>query len=622
MKASALAALFSVAVFTGCVDRPPTQPPTASGPAALIMDGAHNGGNTNFFFLPPLVANPVNDPNFNPNTFNPALTPTAEVCTLTGDPSAGSVSCDGSGLVFGPTVAALDGTNQQYAVNWDTRSPTLLDASKFYRITVRGAPGGTPLGLLDVDPVTGGMKNVRTGEVFAFQDGRTLPIKVRIQQGAFGSTNPDHVEQSVGNVATVVTTNTGFAGASFPDGWLPAAAVAAGITNVVLIIERIPVNDNSAGTTCLSSGLLEKEGCYRFRTDPDLHQFGAFTKPAIAGVCFEVPSEIGQEGGPPLSLAKREELEGELAGPTLFLDETTAPFLTCSSFGPTQVIGAIKSRDVRALATAGLHAILEGVGRLITPQALHAVDLGAGGSTDGFSRIGWARIATMTKDATTDLQTAAPNTALAKNPRVCLTFTHHTEPQPLVNEPVTFTTLTGGGTVNGGSSAVVNTGTDGCASATWVIGSSTTPGGNTLQAKALATGSPATFTATGVAGVSLVNVILNSTTLVLDGSLVGYTATYSNGTGGTLSGVFIQANVVQGDASRGAGGVISVCGGNGGDRPPGTCVQAFDAFASNAAGGTGTLVPGAATLQFLLMQGDAILATFTVPVTLVNPTIG
>src|SRR3989442_1214031 len=194
-------------------------------------------------------------------------------------------------LVLGPKPMVV--SSEQYQVTWDTKSPTLLDASKFYRIIVRGAPRGTMLGLLDVDPVSGGIKNVKTGEVVQFQDGRTLPIKVRIEQGAFGVTNPDHVEQVVTNHITTptgtvdVTTNTGFAGARLVDNWLPAAAVAAGIDRVVLIIERVPVNNAVTATSCLKSGFKELEGCYRFRTDPDLHPYGEFNATVIAGVCLD-----------------------------------------------------------------------------------------------------------------------------------------------------------------------------------------------------------------------------------------------------------------------------------------------------------------------------------------------
>src|SRR5204862_8261900 len=188
--------------------------------------------------------------------------------------------------------------SDHYHLNWNTKASPLIDAN-FYRMTVRGAPGGTALGFVDLDPVVGGMKNVKTGDVVPFQDGRTLAIKVRIEEGAFGATNADHVERVVPNRFTTpffdVTTNTGFAGARFSDDWLPA-----GINQVVVIIERFPIFPATEGETCLTkpsdeSVLLEREGCYRFRTDPDLHDFGPehknlpFNKPVIAGVCFETP---------------------------------------------------------------------------------------------------------------------------------------------------------------------------------------------------------------------------------------------------------------------------------------------------------------------------------------------
>src|SRR6266581_2308108 len=358
--------------------------------------------------------------------------------------------------------------------------------------------------ILTVDPVDRGMKNLRTGDVVQFQHGRTLPIKLRIEDGAFGSTNPDHVEQVVRDVATTVTTNTGFAGASFPDNWLPQAARNAGINQVVLIIERIPVGRGTNDPTCLQSGLMEREGCYRFRTDPDLHDFGPFSQLVTAGVCVESPNLIGNPNAPPFELHRRVEVEGAPAGPTIDLAEVAAPFLTCANFGPTPPsIGTIKSGSVLDLASAGWHALVRGIGRLVTPDALHAFDLGAGGSTDGFSRIGWARHVTMTKVAGTDGNSAIAGTTLTPDPAVCLTVTHHGASSPLGNEPVTFTVMTGAGTVGGAGLNAVTVNTDvgtGCAHAPWVLG--TAPGPNTLTAAALASGSPLTYTATGTGRVT------------------------------------------------------------------------------------------------------------------------
>ncbi|OLC73337.1 MAG: hypothetical protein AUH78_14085 [Gemmatimonadetes bacterium 13_1_40CM_4_69_8] len=498
MQRLALVVTAIAVLSVGCKDQRILQPPASAGPAYLISDGAHSG-NANFFFLPPLVPDP--SAFFHAGTFNSALSPVVDVCTLSDDPrlhpappDPGAASCVGS-PVFGPATMALDLTSQQYTLNWDTKSPTLLDATKFYRIFVRGAASGTALGSLDVDPVDQGLKNLKTGDVVQFQDGRTIPIKVRIEQGAFGSTNPDHVEQVVPNNITSptgtldVTTNTFFAGGRFSNNWLPVAAVAAGIDQVVVIIERIP------GTNCLQSGLLELEGCYRFRTDPDLHRFGTFNVNVIVGVCFQMPIHTDA----PFQLQRREEdAEGTPTGATVPLEDAEAPFLMCDTFAatPPSPLGALRSGRLLEFASAGWQALARGVGRLVMPQALYAVDLGAGGSTDGFSRFGYARGATMVKVAATDNQVAVTGTKVLLDPTVCLTRLHPSL-RPLVSEPVTFAVTSGGGTVGGGASVIVNTDTEtGCAHAQWILG--TTPGQNSLLVTALADGSPQTFTATGL----------------------------------------------------------------------------------------------------------------------------
>ncbi len=497
MKRLSLAALGSAVIALGCRDQQPLQPPAFERPSAVIMDGAHSG-NADFFFLPPLVADPSGNPNFTPGKFNPGLSPVVEVCQLTGDPrGTAPVDCVAGGPVFGPAAMALDLTAEQYTLNWDTKS-TLLVATNFYRILVRGARRGTVLGFVDIDPVDQGVKNLKTGEVVQFQDGRTLPIKVRIEQGAFGTTNPDHVEQIVRNVATTVTTNTGFAGAAFPDNWLPPAAVAAGIDQVVVIIERIPVNDATAGTSCLRSGLKELEGCYRFRTDPDLHEFGSFNNLVTAGVCVEIPEIL--HSGAPFQLQRRAEVEGAPSGPTVALVSREAAFLTCAGFTPTPPLPSVGlgRGALFEYASAGWRALVHGIGRLVRPRTLYAVDLGAGGGTDAFSRFGWARAATMVKVLATDGQTAVTGTKVFANPKVCLTSSHPVV-APLVAEPVTFSVTGGGGSIGGGSNAAVLTGADGCASAVWVLGlTNTSVGGNALAVTGAAMPSSVPFSATGV----------------------------------------------------------------------------------------------------------------------------
>ena len=125
--------------------------------------------------------------------------------------------------------------------------------------------------------------------------------------------------------------------------------------------------------------------------------------------------------------------------------------------------------------------------------------------------------------------------------------------------------------------------------------------------------------------VHFTNVVLSSTTLTIDGSPMPYTATVTNGTSATLSGIIVQAWIdqVNPTASKAAGGAVIVCGVGEGVLPPGNCVFDWHLIASNATAGGGTLTPGAPALaRFEIKQGDnALLDTFTVPVILVNPSI-
>jgi hypothetical protein len=384
-----------------------------------------------------------------------------------------------------------------------------LSVISFYRISVRGAPGGTVLGFVDVDPISGGMKNIKTGDVFSFQDGRTLPIKTRIEQGAFGSGNAtDRVEQVVPSIIAGgtldVTTNTGFAGARFTNGWLPP-----GVDEVVVIIERVPVSNRAAETSCLDSGLEELEGCYRFRTDPDLHGLGPrgtdlfFKIPVIAGVCFEFPGDIGNENEHPFQLHRREELGGQLTGPALPLDEVSAPFLRCDSFGatPPSIGAAFRSGRLGDIANAGWFAVSHVIARVIEPKALHAVDLGAGGNTNEFSRFGFARRATMTPTSGDGASAPAGSTVDAS---VRVETIHHDDTLPVVDQSVTFTVTSGGGTLshNEGETTICNevttctvtTDAEGNASVSWRLGL----GANSVQATTdHVTNSPTTMAATG-----------------------------------------------------------------------------------------------------------------------------
>src|SRR2546425_9463259 len=83
MRHFALVVTAAAVLSVGCRDQQPLQPAANAGPAYMISDGAHNGGNSHFFFLPPLVPDP--SAFFHAGTFNSRLSPVVELCQLKND---------------------------------------------------------------------------------------------------------------------------------------------------------------------------------------------------------------------------------------------------------------------------------------------------------------------------------------------------------------------------------------------------------------------------------------------------------------------------------------------------------------------------------------------------------
>ena len=164
----------------GCVDEGTT---TAPAIRHEIIDAAHGvGGNQHFYFLAPLVATPSYS-----GVFDSAAAPTVVVCISVAG-SCGDVIAqfDGSSGTGGANVVR-DNSAQHFIVNWDTKQcvwgACTLDPSKTYRIRV--SAGGVELGHAEVIVAANGsqMKNVRTDDFITLVNGRTLPIKFRIEVG-------------------------------------------------------------------------------------------------------------------------------------------------------------------------------------------------------------------------------------------------------------------------------------------------------------------------------------------------------------------------------------------------------------------------------------------------------
>src|SRR6266849_2435113 len=78
----AVALVLGIALAAACRDERLVQPVRTPGISAVVMDGAHSG-DPEFFFLPPLVADPSGDPHFDAGKFDATLSPTVEACELT-----------------------------------------------------------------------------------------------------------------------------------------------------------------------------------------------------------------------------------------------------------------------------------------------------------------------------------------------------------------------------------------------------------------------------------------------------------------------------------------------------------------------------------------------------------
>ena len=467
-------AVLALTALIGCTEQRMTQP-SVGRPLALILDGAHNG-DPNFFFLPPLVPNPVNDPHFNPSAFDGTLSPTVEVCRLTGDPrvtQATPVFCDAhASLVFGPVPAALDATNQQYQINWDTKAPPGLDATQFYRIRVRGAAGKSVLGSIDVDPVDQGMKNLKTGDVVQFQDGRTLPIKFRIQQGEQCTFNPDCVMQTVGSGGATIVTSEAGGGVTGGGVLILPGALNAGEEITVTISKLL-------NTPCLPKfDLAQFEGCYRFTANPPLstRPNGGFNPvtpfPAVVAICVELPVGITttQEG-----LLQLHALDAN--GSVRALPNASAAFLPCEPHRFPPPIGA----------RPGWGGILDRLAAVALPTPAYAsmVHLGIGGGTCCFSDVTWGLPVEDAAIPGGDGQTAVSGTAVPTLPSVIVTDANNA---PVAGATVHFRIAsTGGGSV---TPTQVVTGTNGVASVTsWVLAEGT----NRLEAFASGIGPAPTF---------------------------------------------------------------------------------------------------------------------------------
>jgi len=340
----------------------------SAGPAALIVDANHDG-NVFFVWLPPLV---------------PQQAPAAQVFSRQLSPIVTITN-----LCSGEIIRTLAGSDMQaddaeYHTNWHTPDDN-LDSSCTYRITT--TTGTRQLGMADVNVVDGGneLKNVNTGEFVPLLDDRTLPIKFFIGVGSqCERVDSDCGEGTVqpGQSTTIVTAHG--------QAWVfvPAGAVDQSVTLIIESADERPCIPGLPEPVFSGDMGAVGNSCYDFHTEPPLTEVnasGKFNTPVTVGIC----PVIGDLDHATSDLLQIFQLHVGADPPIRALNNVPATFLQCDP-GFT-VLGSRGSPPHRSL----LGALAASLRSLVTPRPLFAstrmaIDLGAGGSSDMFSRFTWA----------------------------------------------------------------------------------------------------------------------------------------------------------------------------------------------------------------------------------------
>ena len=141
-----------VALAYACTDKPT---PSATDvvvpePAQAISDALHSGGNSGFFFLPPMVPDPAHD-----GTFAAALSPVVRICEWAGTacviPFVAEFTTETGP---GSETVRLSTDDEHYIVSWHT------DEFDIFPVLVAGTELGfadVQLGRLTFESLSGGL---------------------------------------------------------------------------------------------------------------------------------------------------------------------------------------------------------------------------------------------------------------------------------------------------------------------------------------------------------------------------------------------------------------------------------------------------------------------------------
>ena len=453
-RVSVAALLLLLAVSTACDQRAPTDPPRAADPRAAILDGS-SGGNSHFYFLPPVVKKA----NFT-GVFNGSVAPTVEICNDVQQDALGHCTSllarykryPLAGDEVEPITVSLKG--EKYTVNWNTKKKAGPLNVPFRLVVLLG---DIQLGYVDlIRTANNSVKNTTTGAALNRNIDGTVPIDFRIENGVLcAQTSTECFEGSVGPNGGTFTIQrsdgTKPAGTQFPAGALSET--------VTLIIERY-------FGECLPTDAPQYQGCYRFRTEPYVENFQL---PATVGVCLFDASAASFLNTGQLRLWKWSEEAGD---PIVELERVIIDYLECP---PLQVGMRTNSELLLGAARAGSF-LLKPLANLLLPREAYALAGYEGGKLINFSRIGWVRPLTVEITGGNN-QTGTAGQTLSAPLSMRVVNKYGTVTQPLSGRALNFTPS------GNGSASPPATTTDGAgaASTTWTL--STTAGANTLLAR-------------------------------------------------------------------------------------------------------------------------------------------
>jgi hypothetical protein len=407
MKRHQLIALAAI-VLVACVDGG-----RSNGPSFAISDAVHDGGTAGFYFLPPMVPNPTPT-----GTFDRFRSPAVEICQLLGDEDT---ACTTTIATFTMTsgvgsVIRVVPPDEHYIVNWHTNLfPNLLSTPTIYRIQVfdqESAPRKL-LGFADVQLADNGKeaKSLTSGQMIGLVDGRTLPIKFRIEFGAVDlcPDTPDPCAKATvgpdgGPLVATDDAGVALAFADFPAGWTDTPREVT-ISQIVSGCDGAcqPGQGPLAGAP---EGVRQYPLFFEYSTVPPSTPEEPFNLPVRIGVC-NVGAEFGDAFHPPhrgttaLALGAVEDHgfvildfapTGDLLGGCVGV--TPTPGVGGGEIGLNRLDGGWQG----LLARAGVLAA-----NVFAPRTLNAavlVDGGMGGSTEFFSPVGTVDTATAAADLT------------------------------------------------------------------------------------------------------------------------------------------------------------------------------------------------------------------------------